>query len=191
VPGRGSPSHHMSVSPASALFDTLRLPSGGRLILSAQPASRGPTRQALAPYRAAGAGLLISLLPAHELSALGLQSLAEHCEQAALRWANCPIDDFAAPAAAFEAAWQQIAPAVHALLDRGDSVALHCRAGLGRTGTVAARILLERGFQVQAAVDLVRQARPGAIETQVQEAYLQSQSWPQWPYATTGGDAPA
>jgi len=80
---------------------------------------------------------------------------------------------------------------VHALLDRGDSVALHCRAGLGRTGTVAARVLLERGLNVQAAVDLVRQARPGAIETQVQEAYLHSQGWPQWPYATTPGDAPA
>ena len=180
----------MSVSPASALFDTLRLPSGGRLILSAQPASRGSTGQALAAYRAAGAGLLISLLPNHELSVLGLQSLAAQCSQADLRWANCPIDDFAAPAAAFEAAWQQIAPAVHALLDRGDSVALHCRAGLGRTGTVAARVLLERGLKVQAAVDLVRLARPGAIETQVQEAYLHSQGWPQWPYATTPGDAP-
>ena len=157
--------------------------------MSAQPASRGPMRQALASYRAAGAGLLVSLLPAHELSALGLQSLAEECSQAALRWANCPIDDFAAPAAAFEAAWQHIAPTVHALLDRGDSVALHCRAGLGRTGTVAARILLERGLEVQAAVDLVRQARPGAIETQVQEAYLHSRGWPQWPYAPTPGDA--
>jgi hypothetical protein len=101
----------MPVSPASALFDTLRLPSGGSLILSAQPASRGSTLQALAAYRAAGAGLLISLLPAHELSALGLQSLAAQCSQADLRWANCPVDDFAAPAADFEAAWQEIAPA--------------------------------------------------------------------------------
>jgi len=190
VPGRG-PLHLFLVSHASALLATLRLPSGGRLILSAQPASRGSTLEALAAYRAAGAGLLISLLPAHELSALGLQSLAEVCSQADLRWAHCPIDDFAAPAAGFEAAWQQIAPAVHALLDRGGSVALHCRAGLGRTGTVAARVLLERGLEVQAAVDLVRQARPGAIETQVQEAYLYSQGWPQWPYVTTPGDAPA
>ena len=49
---------------------------------------------------------------------------------------------------------------------------LHCYAGLGRTGLVAARILIEFGELPVRAIALVRAARRGTIQTAEQEAYL-------------------
>ena len=158
---------------SDALFDLLALPGGASLILSAHPARDAAVQQALLDYRNAGAGLLVSLLEQRDLDELGLGALQAQCRQAGLEWAHCPIEDFGAPGAAFETPWSRVSAQLHERLDRGGAVALHCRAGLGRTGTVAARILLERGWPLAQAVAAVRQARPGAIETQVQERYLQ------------------
>jgi len=156
----------------SELFNLLDVPAGGRLILSAQPAKFGALDQAIAAYRRSGARLVVTLLPDQELKSLGLQSLLDHCARHDLTWAHCPIDDFSPPGPAFEQQWNGVATTVTSLLDRGDGVALHCRAGLGRTGTVAALILIERGLSASDAIGLVRQTRPGSIETMAQEEYL-------------------
>ena len=54
---------------------------------------------------------------------------------------------------------------LHARLRDGFNVLVHCKGGLGRAGTIAARLLIELGMAPQMAVGVVRQARPGAIET--------------------------
>lgn len=59
-----------------------------------------------------------------------------------------------------------------AVLARGDKVLIHCRGGLGRTGVVAARLLIEAGTEPDLAAKLVRAARPGAIETWEQYQYV-------------------
>ncbi len=163
----------MPATQDSELFNLLDVPAGGILILSAHPAHFGAVDDALLAYRAAGAKLLISLLPHHELRTLGLQSVQHCCAQAGLEWAHCPIDDFSPPGPLFEQHWHGTASRVHSLLDNCEGVALHCRAGLGRTGTVAARVLIERGLCAADAIQLVRQKRPGSIETAKQENYLQ------------------
>lgn len=48
---------------------------------------------------------------------------------------------------------------------RGETATIHCRGGLGRTGMLAAQILVEGGTKPQEAIDCVRGARPGSIET--------------------------
>ena len=57
-------------------------------------------------------------------------------------------------------------------LIEGGRVVVHCRGGLGRSGIVAALLLIEAGIASRAAVDSVREARSGAIETIQQEAYV-------------------
>jgi ADP-ribosyl-[dinitrogen reductase] hydrolase len=49
---------------------------------------------------------------------------------------------------------------------------IHCKGGLGRTGVVAARLLIELGETPNAALARVRAARPGAVETPEQEDYV-------------------
>jgi len=154
------------------MFNRLEVPRGGALLLSAHPASQGDPASALAAYRAADVRLLISLPPSEELVALGLGDIAGDCAALGIGWAHCPINDFEPPGSPFEAAWREVASRVHALLDAGETIALHCRAGLGRTGTVAGLILIERGLTPVEAIRQVRHARPGAIETAAQLSFL-------------------
>ncbi len=49
-----------------------------------------------------------------------------------------------------------------ARIDRGEHLLVHCAAGIGRTGTIAACILVRQGMTVEDALERVRTARPGA-----------------------------
>jgi atypical dual specificity phosphatase len=59
--------------------------------------------------------------------------------------------------------------AIDDALGRGVRVAVHCGAGLGRSGTLLAAYLVSRGTEPDEAIANVRGVRPGSIETQEQE----------------------
>lgn len=119
-----------------------------------------------------GALGLLSLIEDHELEALGVQSLPEQLEVLGLRWWHLPIRDMGTPDARFEARWRETGAELRRLLGEGSSIAVHCRGGLGRTGMIAARLLVELGTEPGAAIARVREARPAAIETDEQEAFV-------------------
>lgn len=163
----------MSVSAAS--FDLLPLPSGGSLLLSAHPAAwPGLTPvQVVEAYQAHGVQSVVCLLTPTELSALGLVHWAEMCQAHGLAFWHAPIEDQQAPGADFELWWQGHHRALLDTLTQGDAVALHCWGGLGRTGTVAARLLMRHAHtDAENATAWVRQIRPGSVETLAQINYL-------------------
>ena len=85
-----------------------------------------------------------------------------------------PIRDAGVPDASSEKAWLTTGNEARDILRRGGRVLLHCRAGLGRTGMIAARLLVEFGSMPENAIAAVRQARAGTIETHAQERYVYS-----------------
>ena len=75
--------------------------------------------------------------------------------------------------AAFEAVWPETSRRLRTLLEAGARVLVHCKGGLGRAGTVAARLLVEMGADPKQAIRDVRTARsPDAIENRAQEDWV-------------------
>lgn len=87
-------------------------------------------------------------------------------------WFHIPIVDVSTPDDTFERQWDVTGAELRTLLRNGRDVLVHCRGGLGRAGTIGARLLIELGMEPTAAIRKVRSARPGAIETPEQERYL-------------------
>lgn len=121
---------------------------------------------------ATGARLVVTLVEAHELELLGVASLGADLARRGIAWHHLPIVDFGVPDSAFEAAWNEAGADIHARLDRGETLVVHCRGGLGRTGTIAARLMVERGADPEEAMAAIRTARPGTIETAAQEKHV-------------------
>ena len=89
-----------------------------------------------------------------------------------MEWHHLPIRDVYIPDALFEELWEESGMRLRQILSQGGRVLLHCRGGIGRTGTIAARLLVEFGASPEEAIRMVRRARPGTIETPAQEAYV-------------------
>ncbi len=61
---------------------------------------------------------------------------------------------------------------LHEARCRGNA-AIACMGGVGRSGTVAACVLVRQGIDAQAAIAMVRAARhPEAVETEAQETFV-------------------
>ena len=122
-----------------------------------------------------GAGVVITLVTDRELADLRVAGLGAAVRARGIAWLHLPITDVSTPTAAWEADWARERSVVHAELDRGGKVLVHCKGGLGRAGTIAARILIERGMAPDAAIAEVRRRRgPKAIETTAQESYVRA-----------------
>ncbi|WP_019591927.1 cyclin-dependent kinase inhibitor 3 family protein [Thioalkalivibrio sp. ALE20] len=123
--------------------------------------------------RAWGAAGVVTLTTLEELHELGVPRLGEAVSETGVTWYHLPIPDMAAPDRQWDDRWQAVAPEMHRALYAGGRLLVHCKGGLGRAGTVAARLLIDRGMAPDAAVAAVRRARRGAIESSEQERYLQ------------------
>lgn len=126
----------------------------------------------VAAIAAWGASHVITLVTDAELDELGVAELGKVVRRHGMTWHHLAIDDYAIPDGAFEAAWPATSAVLHQALDEGGRVLVHCKGGLGRAGSVAAMMLVERGDGPGMALNRVREVRPGAVETDAQETYV-------------------
>lgn len=123
-----------------------------------------------------GATTVITLLEPHELDMLGVPDLGKMVVMHGMEWMHLPIQDASVPNGSFEQQWDELGGRIRSRLASGESIVLHCKGGLGRTGMIAARLLVELGEEPQEAIHRVRSSRTGAIETQEQYGYVLNMS---------------
>lgn len=130
----------------------------------------------LCEIRKWGARHLVTLIEPSELHELRIPSLPERASQHGLVWHGLPITDGAAPDRRFLDPWSALGPMLSRKLLAGAKIVVHCKGGLGRAGTVASMLLLQSGAAAdgEEAILQVRSARPGAIETLEQEAFIRA-----------------
>jgi ADP-ribosyl-[dinitrogen reductase] hydrolase len=133
------------------------------------------------------ADAVVTLMEEHEFDLLAVPDLGRAVEASGFEWHHLPIVDVSTPDEIFERSWEHSGEVLRDHLRRGGRVLVHCRGGLGRTGLVAARLLIEFGDPPEEAIFRVRDARPGAIETREQEGYVRSLP-PQTPDLDAGRD---
>jgi ADP-ribosyl-[dinitrogen reductase] hydrolase len=121
-----------------------------------------------------GAASLLTLVEDEELAHLDVVDLGLRARALGLLWYHLPIVDMGTPDLAFERAWLEMAPGLRGQLAAGRGVLVHCRGGFGRSGMIAARLLVELGTGREDAILQARAARAGAIETSAQEAYVRA-----------------
>jgi hypothetical protein len=116
-----------------------------------------------------GASLLLTLVEQKELEQLRVPGLGEAAWIRNIQWLHLPIKDYRTPDTSFEKSWATHGAKIRHLLRNGSDIVVHCKGGLGRAGMIAGRLLVELGVPPEEAINSVRVARKGAIETADQE----------------------
>lgn len=77
-----------------------------------------------------------------------------------------PVPDYCPPS---QAQLDRLVLYIDRKVNEGKRVAVSCRAGVGRTGTVLACYLVYKGLDYESALAQVRRNRPGSVKTLQQE----------------------
>jgi len=104
-----------------------------------------------------GVDVLVSMLQPEEADDLGLSAERASCEAAGIVFESFPIPDRETPAAT--AAFSEFVEKLRSNLRAGRSVAVHCRASIGRSSLLLASLLCSEGFQPEDAFERLSKAR--------------------------------
>jgi protein-tyrosine phosphatase len=125
-------------------------PWPGRLALSARPRGGDWLEGEMARWRQAGVDTVLSLLTSEEEDDLDLAKEGREAEAQGMAFVSFPIADYQVPSSEVELA--KVLERLDADLSSGKNAVVHCRQGIGRTGLVAACLLLMRGWEPETAV---------------------------------------
>jgi protein-tyrosine phosphatase len=115
--------------------------------------------------------VVVSLLQFDEINNFSLVNEGSHCKNFGIEFINFQIKDHDVPA--FFLPFNQLIEKLTQDVKEGKNIAIHCFAGIGRTGLTAASILIKLGMQVDIALIQLSQTRQLRVpETMDQISWL-------------------
>tara|TARA_R110002096_G_scaffold114712_1_gene248687 strand:- start:1928 stop:2434 length:507 start_codon:yes stop_codon:yes gene_type:complete len=152
-------------------FYEIELIGSGFLAVMAKPVAGEWIDEEFAGLYEAGLRQVVSLLEEHEAYELGLSQEKELCEKHGLAFISYPMPDRGLPPSTNSFA--DLTKTIYHNSAGGQSTVIHCRAGIGRTGLVAAGVLLQAAFDVDAAFQHISNRRGVEVpDTQEQREWL-------------------
>jgi protein-tyrosine phosphatase len=182
--------YRRGITPRTSVSSPLRIDAieisatGGAIGMTICPGKKGPSdyggpwQRDLASdvgvLRSWGCRALLTVMEPGELESYRVANLGEIVAAEGIAWYHIPMTDGDPPDVRFDALWPTIGQRLVEELEAGNRIVVHCLGGLGRTGTIVCLLLVELGYTSHTALEIVRNARPGTIETAAQESFVLS-----------------
>jgi len=147
-------------------------PWPGRLALAARPRGGDWLGDEIAGWHRTGVDRIVSLLTQAEQADLDLRDEAQEASAQGVKFTSFPIPDLQVPSS--EGKLASMLEELDADLSRGSNVVIHCRQGVGRSGLVAACLLITKGLRADAAIKKISSARGEQVpETREQRTWIE------------------
>jgi protein-tyrosine phosphatase len=138
------------------LYSIRELPAG-QVSVMAHPRGGDQLLDEIKALRETGVDILVSLLTSDEIRNLDLAEEAAFCHSQGITFFSFPIPDLNIPP--FSPPTFMFLEQLHTQLLEGKHIVLHCRQGIGRSGLMAANLLLLGGFPPEQACELLSKVR--------------------------------
>jgi len=159
-----------------------------RIALMPRPRAGDWLAHEVSGWRSAGVETVVSLLESSEIDELALSDEPRECQARDIEFISFPIPDYGVPSSLRDA--RVLAERLSARVRSGKAVAIHCRAGIGRSGLVAACVLLDLGIPLTEVFPMLIRARGlpvPATSGQVEWVVAYARAWA----GDAGGDRAA
>ena len=133
------------------------VPTTGRLAIAARPRAEDWLESEVAEWKRDGLNSVVCLLEREEIAELKLEREAELCRGRGMEFLSFPIPDRGVPATAKDV--RRLARFIASSVAEGRSVAIHCRAGIGRSSIIAACAMICFGKKAEQALASIKEAR--------------------------------
>jgi protein-tyrosine phosphatase len=140
-----------------------------RLALMARPRGGDDLEDEVRSWRESGLDTVVSLLESAEVRELELKLEASFCARHGIDFQSYPITDRGTPSLKRKA--HEIIDLLHGQLLNGKAVAIHCRAGIGRTGLIAGCLLHLVGVQRTDIFRVLSRARGVAVPDTTEQVH--------------------
>lgn len=155
----------------SAVLWTVETGTGGRVSITPRPKRVSLLSDEMAALRVAGVDVLVSALTAEDNELVGLAGEAQAADEAGLEFRALPIQDMSTPEESerFRTELDELASRVR----KGEHVAVHCFASIGRSGMITALLLCRNGWEPEAAMARLSELRGATVpETAEQRRWV-------------------
>lgn len=143
----------------------------GKLAVSARPRGGDWLQDEIADWKRSGIDVVLSLLEKTEEKEMNLEREAETARAQGLEFSSLPIPDRQTPTS--EAQVTTTLDRATSALRSGKNVLVHCRQGIGRSGLIAACLLIRKGMSPGASLEKVTAARGVEVpETKEQREWI-------------------
>jgi protein-tyrosine phosphatase len=143
------------------------------LAISSRPRGGDWLEDEIRGWRGQGVDAVVSLLTPSEADDLDLTQESRLAESEGIRFLSLPVEDRGIPSS-----WTEVESVLTRASDlrrQGQRVLIHCRQGIGRSGMLAAALLIQDGMTMDSAMQRIQEARGVPVpETDQQREWIRS-----------------